>query len=268
MYYEAMPAKLDLLGLRFGMLTVTGDSGTMRGRPHWACRCDCGGVSTVSSANLRKGTTKSCGCQKRKGNRRSHGMSKTYEYDVWTKMVSRCENVSDKSYHRYGGRGIGVCERWKSFENFIADMGRRPDGARWSIDRIDNDSGYCPDNCRWATDSEQARNRRSSHKVMFRGELRTIAEIADESCVSQQLLRSRIVVHGWDVESAVTTPPGEAYVPKPITIGGQTKLIKEWLNVFGISRGTYCSRVRSGMSPDEALSSGPKRKRRSVSTAA
>lgn len=90
------------------------------------------------------------------------------EYNAWLQMKQRCNNSRCKRYKYYGARGIKVCDRWLDFDNFIADMGRRP-GKGYSIDRIDNDGNYEPDNCRWATQTQQILNRRdirnsTSHK--------------------------------------------------------------------------------------------------------
>lgn len=92
-----------------------------------------------------------------------HGQSETREYATWTAMRERCSNPKANNYHLYGARGIRVCERWDSFENFIADMGPRPAG--YSIERIDNDGNYEPSNCQWIPLSEQSRNRRRSYSA-------------------------------------------------------------------------------------------------------
>jgi len=123
-------------------------------------------------------------------------------------MKTRCYNPHRAKYERYGGRKIGVCERWlgnSGFINFLKDMGTRPSKAH-SIDRIDNNKGYSPSNCRWATNIEQSRNRSTTHHITFQGETRTISEWAAATGLNYDTLKSRLNQLGWDVEKALTTP--------------------------------------------------------------
>lgn len=154
-----MSALIDLTGRVFGRLTVIRRHGSVGNNTGWECLCSCGNTRTISRENLRVGRTKSCGCL-RKDLMTTHGLSKHDGYNSWSDMIKRCTYKDMPVYRYYGGRGVKVCERWMSLENFLSDMGPRP-SKRHSIDRIDNDGDYEPSNCRWATQTQQNRNRRA-----------------------------------------------------------------------------------------------------------
>lgn len=176
-----MTKLIDLSGKRFGKWTVVGLAYKKNGVTFWECTCDCGGKANVFRGSLRSGASASCGCvtaQKSKERAFKHGFSKTKIHMIWCTMKQRCTNKSSKSYQNYGGRGIGICDRWMEFENFYADMGASyVDGL--SIERINNDLGYSPENCKWIAMSEQAKNRRPSSQWN-----RKNARSADDRCLS------------------------------------------------------------------------------------
>lgn len=165
-----MGKHLDLVGQKFGRLTVTGFYGTTEDRMSrlWSCSCSCGGTLVVSSKLLRNGTTKSCGCLMKDvlvARNKTHGMSKTPMYTLWCAMMSRCYNKNNKAYYRYGGIGITVCDRWHEYHLFLQDMGEKPEGL--SLDRVDNSLGYSAANCRWASYTDQNNNRRDNVFVLM-----------------------------------------------------------------------------------------------------
>lgn len=158
---------LNLTGRVFGRLTVQG-KGERQGRKlMWQCLCECGTPKAVRSDHLTRGLVVSCGCywaQRRVEANTTHGMTNTRIYRIWRDMINRCHYEAYPERHLYGGRGITVCDRWRtSFASFMADMGVPADHL--SIDRIDVNGNYEPGNCRWATALEQAQNKRPKVEI-------------------------------------------------------------------------------------------------------
>jgi len=132
-----------------------------------------------------------------------HGMTDTPTYRVWQAMTTRCGNENSKCFHRYGGRGITVCDEWKKFQNFFRDMGVRP--AAHVLDRIDNNKGYEPGNCRWVTQKQNCQNKSNNHFLCANGMRKTVSEWADELGCSIRTLFGRIRL-GWTDERIVNEP--------------------------------------------------------------
>lgn len=121
----------------------------------------------------------------------THDMSKTSEYNIWRSMRQRCQRKNHGSYKFYGGRGIKVCDRWQTFENFYKDMGAKPT-SKHTIERVNNDGNYEPSNCKWATRKEQAQNRRPSKPLTtFNGKSQSLADWAKELGVRPGLIYER-----------------------------------------------------------------------------
>ncbi len=130
----------------------------------------------------------------------------TPEYITWSSMIYRCTNTKWHRYDRYGGRGITICQRWlDSFENFLADVGPKPE-PHYTLERVDNDGNYEPGNVCWATRKQQARNRRSSRLLEFRGENRTMAEWGEITGIPAVTIEARLRVCGYTIEQALTQP--------------------------------------------------------------
>jgi hypothetical protein len=110
-------------------------------------------------------------------------------YSVWQSMLNRCRNPNARAYPDYGGRGITVCDEWRDFDQFVADMGPRPVGM--SLDRIDNDGNYTPSNCRWATRKEQQRNQRRAVFVTIEGTRYRAIELAEQAGVKTDTIVKR-----------------------------------------------------------------------------
>lgn len=196
---------IPMIGQKFGRLTVVEKSPVQCNDTKWECICDCGKRCTVRGHMMRSGKTSSCGCfgdQRRVEYNTTHGHSGTPTYRSWQHMMERCYDEDSKNWHRYGGRGITVCDRWRnSFENFLEDMGIKPSGT--TIDRINNDGNYGPENCRWADKWQQAWNTSQNKRITYNGESKCLHEWAFIYDVSFTTLRTRLG-RGWTMDQAVS----------------------------------------------------------------
>jgi hypothetical protein len=200
-------------------LTPTGKKIKTDGNIYQEYLCSCGNKKFIIAQNVRSGNTKSCGCiikeilGKRNveqkdimlGSRKK--VTHHVEYNAWHSMKSRCLNPSCRNYHRYGGRGIKVCEKWMySFSDFFKDMGERPTEL-YSLDRVDNNGDYCPENCRWATRQEQANNTSTNVLLELDGRSMTITEWGRETGINSSTIRYRVKKLGWSTKRALTQKP-------------------------------------------------------------
>lgn len=194
-------------GFRSGKLTVIARAKNRNlKRAYWLCRCDCGRNRIVMGKYLRQREVKSCGCLNRqplKGPQFKHGHANagkiTITYTTWSGMIQRCLNPKNNQYYRYGNRGIRVCERWLKFENFLRDMGPRPQGR--TLDRIKNAGNYEPGNCRWATPKEQSSNSSKPRLITHQDKTHNLTEWAKKIGISPATLSVRL--KKWPIEKAL-----------------------------------------------------------------
>ena len=205
---EKHPGKIVRLdGQRFGFLKVLGREGRRGRHISWRCRCDCGAEAVVSGKYLRSGKKKACGINGHRYRSEVYsGITGRYpsEYASWSSMHQRCKNPKLRSFPYYGGRGIKVCPQWATFENFLRDMGRKPD-PKFTIERKDCNGGYEPSNCRWASKAEQARNKRNSVYVTYQGRKLMLLDLLSELGLSRNMVVARLN-SGWPLEVALSLP--------------------------------------------------------------
>lgn len=197
----------DLTGKRFGRLVVVSFHGRSKNRHAvWNCICDCGEKPACLGEKMINGETKSCGCIRREY-MTTHGQSTHPNYHTWAGMVARCHDPTDRGFKNYGGRGIKVCNEWRTNPaKFFSDMGERPYGT--SIDRIDNNKGYYPGNCRWADARTQNGNRRGCVMITHNGTTQGLGAWARQLGIGLDTLRKRIKRHSWSIKFALETPVG------------------------------------------------------------
>lgn len=198
---------INRIGSTFGRLTVLNYAGMQGAQHRWMCVCECGSIKPIQGGALANGTTQSCGCMRAAKTglvNSTHRMTGTSIYKTWSSMRERCLHPKHKSYMRYGGRGITICERWNDFSLFLEDMGPRPSKAH-SIERNNNDGPYCKENCRWATFVEQSNNKSNNRLLTYNGETLTLANWSKRRNLKQRTLFQRLE-RGWSIEKSLTTP--------------------------------------------------------------
>jgi len=172
---------INLIGEKYGRLTVVEFDRLERHKTYWKCVCDCGLTVIATGNNLRSGNTTSCGCYHRELARQrgfenaKHSESHSHRtrlYTIWCGMRQRCNNARRDSYSLYGGKGVKVCDSWKDYLNFKEWAMANGYADNLCIDRINNNGDYCPENCRWITASENTARANKNHttRKVIRGE--------------------------------------------------------------------------------------------------
>jgi len=181
------------------------------------------------------------------------------EYRVWAGMWTRCTNEKESCFKYYGGRGIKVCDRWKSFENFYLDMGPRPEG--FEIDRRNNDGNYEPENCRWVSKKQNAQNKSNNHFIEYNGEIKTLSEWATITGIIYPTILYRLKLK-WTVAQALGFEEKKwdrSHKRVLFEYKGQKKYLTEWSEILGIKRSTLAQRIYvCGWDIEKAFTKGAK----------
>lgn len=213
---------IDLTGQQFNRLKVIRRAPNRGKQTYWLCECQCENktLKEVRGADLKNGTTKSCGCWKKEVDMQKikefnksigyeeHGMSDSRIYSIWLDMNRRCADENRERFKDYGGKGIEVCNSWKnSFKSFKDWALANGYSEELTIDRIDNNGDYEPDNCKWSTYKEQNNNRGYHRFVEINGVVKNVTQWCEELGMDKHLVRSRIH-KGWSEEEALLIPIG------------------------------------------------------------
>ena len=183
----------NMLGKKYGKLTVIDVAYRKNWLVYMDCLCDCGNRRAIEKGSILQGNTTSCGCNLKTQN----GMSHSRLYHVWRGIKNRCLNENSMYYADYGGRGITICEEWNnnflSFYEWAINNGydEKAERGKYTIDRIDNNGDYSPQNCRFVDMSVQCNNKRNVVHVEYNGELKTLKECSELTGIKSETLRRR-----------------------------------------------------------------------------
>lgn len=195
-----MRPRIDLTGININGLTFIKRTEEKAGSTYkWIVECHCGNNFITNPTSIKLNKTLSCGCSRKK-----HGDSTTRLYNIWNGMRHRCSDKNHISYHRYGGRGIKVCDEWdRDYENFKKWAINNGYKEGLSIDRIDNNKNYSSSNCKWSSLKEQCNNRENNNNVTFGGITQTISEWSEETGIPYHTIYQRIL-YGWELKDVLT----------------------------------------------------------------
>jgi len=215
---------IQLTGQVFGNLTALRRAGSLPRKNGgafalWLCRCTCGQEVVCRGDKLRKGNLKSCAVNGHRWIYRRPATTAALtrsERHSWEKMWQRCADKKHKGYKNYGGRGITICERWKSFANFLEDMGKKP-APDYTIERIDVNGNYEKTNCRWAAKAEQRRNMRRSVYVELDGKRKLLIDVVSELGLKRSIVYGRLK-NGWTLENALAVPVRQGNVKNAVSV--------------------------------------------------
>lgn len=245
---------VDMTGMEIDGLLCIRRVGSKGDKAAWEVQCRCGALFEASGSALRLRKQISCpACAKKRSVALAtkHGDFRSLEYRAYNSMKTRCYDPKNKRYSRYGGRGIKVCTRWlESYENFLADMGRKPTPEH-SLERKETDGDYCPENCIWATLTEQANNRSNNHRIEIGGITKNINEWASLTGVHRTVILRRMK-RGLSGSALI-----EKHVKPTIFFNGITDSYAGWEKRTGISRQTIAARLQKhGWPVERALTEG------------
>lgn len=227
-----------------------------KGKRYWNCKCDCGNFKVVKTNDLTHGNVKSCGCLTNRTRMfpdydNLPGEIKRVLRTRYRSMLARCYNPKTNDFNIYGGKGIIVCDEWKNsykaFAKWALDSGFAPS---LSIDRENPNGNYCPENCRWVTMKEQQNNRTNNSIYEYKGETKTVSQLAEKYGINKNTLIWRLS-KGMSIKDAIETPIDESRHQKTaIKREGLAKKCKE----YGIRYQTVWQRMfLYGWSEEKAL---------------
>lgn len=221
-------------------------------RTKYKCVCSCGKECLKESNQLSLSNCRCVDCGNKSSGlkrRKTFEYQGTSEYRTWSNMKNRCTNPNYELYHRYGGRGITICDEWlNDFEIFLKDMGKKP-SKDYSIDRINNDLGYSKENCRWATKTEQANNTKNVLIIEINGVFKPLSYWCDEFKLNRATILKRIS-NGMSPQEAILSGAKNLQDRYYYTVDGvRYNLLTDVMKKFNLPRTSTTRRFNSDKHP-------------------